>query len=129
MMSNESNFEDCLTAMDQMKKLGPLNKIIEMIPGINASQLGSVDFEKGEKQLNKTKAIIYSMTPKERKNPQLVIGSSSRKKRIALGAGTTIVEVNKLIKSYDMMKKNMKQMKSLTKKSKKGLFGKMPFMN
>ena len=129
MMSNEINFEDFLTAMDQMKKLGPLNKIIEMIPGINASQLGSVDFEKGEKQLNKTKAIIYSMTPKERKNPQLVIGSSSRKKRIALGAGTTIVEVNKLIKSYDMMKKNMKQMKSLTKKSKKGLFGKMPFMN
>lgn len=129
MMSNEINFEDFLTAMEQMKKLGPLNKIMEMMPGVNSSQLGSVDFEKGEKQLDKTKAIIYSMTAKERKNPQLVIGSSSRKKRIALGAGTTIVEVNKLIKGYDMMKKNMKQMKSLTKKSKKGLFGKMPFMS
>ena len=85
--------------------------------------------EKGEKQMAKIEAIIYSMTIKERRNPSLVIGSSSRKKRIALGAGTTIQEVNKLIKGYEMMKKNMKQFKSLTKKSKKGLFGKMPFMS
>ena len=83
--------------------------------------------EKGQKQLGKIESIIYSMTLKERRNPSLVIGSSSRKKRIALGAGTTIQEVNKLIKGYDMMKKNMKQMKSLTKGSKKGLFGKLPF--
>lgn len=127
MIGSELNFEDYLTAMEQMKKLGPLNKIIEMIPGVNAQQLGQIDMEKGEKQLEKVKAIIYSMTLKERRNPSLVIGSSSRKKRIALGAGTTIQEVNKLIKGYDMMKKNMKQMKSLTKKSKKGLFGKLPF--
>ena len=127
MIGSELNFEDYLTAMEQMKKLGPLNKIIEMIPGVNAQQLGQIDMEKGEKQLEKIKAIIYSMTIKERRNPNLVIGSSSRKKRIALGAGTTIQEVNKLIKGYDMMKKNMKQMKSLTKKSKKGLFGKLPF--
>ena len=74
-------------------------------------------------------AIIYSLTLKERRNPQLVIGSSSRKKRIALGSGSTIQEVNKLIKGYEMMKKNMKQFKSLTKKSKKGLLGKFPFMS
>lgn len=127
MINAEFNFEDFLTAMDQMKKLGPLNKIMEMIPGVNAQQLEALDMEKSEKQMAKMKAIIQSMTVKERRNPSLIIGSSSRKKRVALGAGTTIQEVNKLIKGYDMMKKQMKQMKSLTKKSKKGLFGKLPF--
>ena len=129
MMGSELNFEDYLTAMSQMKKLGPLNKIMEMIPGVDSKALGQVDMEKGEKEMAKMEAIIYSMTIKERRNPLLVIGSSSRKKRIALGAGTTIQEVNKLIKGYEMMKKNMKQFKSLTKKSKKGLFGKLPFMS
>ena len=127
MMGNDINFEDYLTAMEQMKKLGPINKLMEMIPGVNSDMLKKIDMEKGEKELEKVKAIIYSMTIKERRNPSLVIGSASRKKRIALGAGTTIQEINKLIKGYDMMKKNMKQMKSLTKKSKKGLFGKLPF--
>jgi len=129
MMGSELNFEDYLTAMSQMKKLGPLSKLIEMVPGVDSKTLGQIDMEKGEKQMAKIEAIIYSMTIKERRNPSLVIGSSSRKKRIALGAGTTIQEVNKLIKGYEMMKKNMKQFKSLTKKSKKGLFGKMPFMS
>ena len=129
MINAEFNFEDFLTAMDQMKKLGPLNKIMEMIPGVNAQQLEALDMEKSEKQMAKMKAIIQSMTVKERRNPSLIIGSSSRKKRVALGAGTTIQEVNKLIKGYDMMRKQMKQMKSLTKKSKKGLFGKLPFMS
>ncbi|MCI6190171.1 MAG: signal recognition particle protein [Clostridium sp.] len=129
MMNAEFNFEDFLTAMDQMNKLGPLNKILEMLPGVNAQQLEAVDMEKSEKQMAKMKAIIQSMTAKERKNPSLIINSSSRKKRVALGAGTTIQEVNKLIKGYDMMRKQMKQMKSLTKKSKKGLFGKLPFMS
>ena len=127
MMGNDINFEDYLTAMEQMKKLGPINKLLEMIPGFNNDMLKQVDMEKGEKELEKVKAIIYSMTLKERRNPSLVVGSASRKKRIALGAGTTIQEINKLIKGYDMMKKNMKQMKSLTKNSKKGLFGKLPF--
>ncbi len=129
MMNAEFNFDDFLTAMDQMNKLGPLNKILEMIPGINSEQLGNIDMEKSEKQINKMRAIIQSMNAKERRNPALVIGSSSRKKRIALGSGSTIQEVNKLIKGYEMMKKQMKQVKSLTKKSKKGLFGKMPFMS
>lgn len=129
MMTNELNFEDFLTAMEQMKKLGPLNKIMEMIPGMESQNVGKIDFEKSEKQLDKTKVIIQSMTLKERRNPSLLIGSSSRKKRVALGAGTTIQEVNKLIKGYEAMKKQMKQVKSLTKKSRKGLFGKMPFMS
>ena len=128
MLENDFNYEDYLSAMEQMKKLGSLSKIMEMVPGI-PKEMKDMDFDSGEKQLGRIKAIIYSMTPKERKNPKLLAGSSSRKKRIAKGSGTSIQEVNKLIKGFDVMRKQMKQMKSLTKKSKKGFFGKMPFMS
>ena len=126
MMENDFTYDDYLTAMEQMKKLGSLSKIMEMIPGI-PKEIKDIDFDAGEKHLARVKAIIHSMTPKERKNPKLIVGSSSRKKRIANGSGTSLQEVNKLIKGHDMMRKQMKQMKSLTKKSKKGLFGKLPF--
>lgn len=126
MMENDFTYEDYLTAMEQMKKLGSLSKIMELIPGI-PKEMKEIDFDASEKQLARVKAIIYSMTPKERKNPKLLSGSSSRKKRIAKGSGTSLQEVNKLIKGHEMMRKQMKQMKSLTKKSKKGLFGKLPF--
>ena len=89
----------------------------------------NIDFDAGEKELNKVKSIIYSMTPKERRNPKLISGSSSRKKRIAKGSGTSLQDVNKLIKGFDVMRKQMKQMKSMQKKSKKGFFGKLPFMS
>ncbi|MBL4930854.1 signal recognition particle protein [Clostridium paridis] len=125
--SSDFNFEDYLTAMEQMNKLGPINKFLEMMPGVNAKQLQGIDFAAGEKQMGRTKAIIQSMTQKERRNPQLVSGSSSRKKRIAHGSGTSIQEINKLLKGFEAARKQMKQMKSLTKNSKKGLFGKLPF--
>ena len=126
MMENDFTYDDYLTAMEQMKKLGSLSKIMEMIPGV-PKEMKEIDFDAGEKQLARVKAIIHSMTPKERRNPKLIVGSSSRKKRIAMGSGTSLQEVNKLIKGHEMMRKQMKQMKSLTKKSKKGLFGKLPF--
>ena len=126
MMENDFTYDDYLTAMEQMKKLGSLSKIIDMIPGI-PKEMKNIDFDAGQKELDKVKAIIYSMTAKERKNPKLLVGSSSRKKRIAKGSGTSLQDVNKLIKGHDMMRKQMKQVKSMTKKSKKGLFGKMPF--
>ena len=126
MMENDFTYDDYLTAMEQMKKLGSLSKIIDMIPGV-PKEMKEIDFDAGEKQLSRVKAIIYSMTAKERKNPKLIVGSSSRKKRIAMGSGTSLQEVNKLIKGHEMMRKQMRQMKSLTKKSKKGLFGKLPF--
>ena len=126
MMENDFTYDDYLTAMEQMKKLGSLSKIIDMIPGV-PKEMKEIDFDAGEKQLSRVKAIIYSMTAKERKNPKLIAGSSSRKKRIAMGSGTSLQEVNKLIKGHEMMRKQMRQMKSLTKKSKKGLFGKLPF--
>ena len=129
MLNQEINFDDYLMAMEQMKKLGPLNKILEMIPGMNSKELQGVDFEKGQEAMDRTKAIIQSMTAKERRNPDILNKEKSRKNRIAKGSGTTVQEVNKLIKGYEMMKKNMKQMKSFTKKSKKGLFGKLPFMS
>ena len=128
MLNQEFNFEDYLMAMDQMAKLGPLNKLLEMIPGMNAKELQGVDLSKGEATMAMTKAIIHSMTAKERRNPNLVAKSMSRKTRIAKGSGTSIQEVNKLMKSYEMMKKNMKQMKSMQKQVKKGgLFGKLSF--
>ena len=129
MLNQEFNFDDYLMAMEQMKKLGPLNKIMEMIPGMNSKELQGVDFEKGTEALDKTKAIIQSMTSKERKNPSLIVKSPSRKARIAKGSGTNIQELNKLMKGYEMMKKNMKQMKSFQKQAKRGggLFGKLPF--
>lgn len=128
MLENDFTYDDYLVAMDQMKKLGSLSKIMDMIPGI-PKELKNIDFDASEKQLVKIRSIIYSMTPKERRNPKLLPGSSSRKKRIAKGSGTTLQDVNKLIKGFDMMRKQMKQMKSLQKKSKKGFFGRMPFMN
>jgi signal recognition particle subunit SRP54 len=128
MLNQEFNFEDYLMAMDQMAKLGPLNKLLEMIPGMNSKELQGVDLSKGEETMAITKAIIQSMTIKERRNPSLIAKSMSRKTRVAKGSGTSIQEVNKLMKSYEMMKKNMKQMKSMQKQVKKGgLFGKLPF--
>lgn len=129
MLNQEFNFDDYLSAMDQMKKLGPINKLIEMIPGVNSKELEGIDFSQGEKQMATVKAIIQSMTAKERKHPSLVIGNGSRKRRIAKGSGTTVQEVNKVLKGYEMMKKQMKQMKSFQKNvNKKGFLSKLPFM-
>lgn len=129
MMSQDFNLDDYLAMMEQMKKLGPLNKILEMMPGLNSKELQGVDLSQGEKEMKRREAIINSMTKKERKNPSLVSGSSSRKKRIALGSGTNIQDINKFLKEFDMMKKMMKQTKNMQKGFKKGLLGKLPFMN
>ncbi|ERI92886.1 signal recognition particle protein [Clostridiales bacterium oral taxon 876 str. F0540] len=129
MMSQEFNLDDYLSLMNQMKKLGPLNKIIEMMPGVNSKELQGVDFTQGEKELKRREAIINSMTKKERVNPSLVSSSPSRKKRIALGSGSNIQEINKFLKEFDMMKKLMKQTKNMQKGMKKGLLGKLPFMS
>jgi signal recognition particle subunit SRP54 len=127
MMSQEFNFEDFLTSMQQMKNLGPLNKILEMIPGANTKEIKNLDVEQSEKDLKRIEAIINSMTLKERRNPNLISSTPSRKKRIAAGSGTTIQEINKLMKEFESMKKMMKQMKGMQKGYKKGMFGKLPF--
>jgi signal recognition particle subunit SRP54 len=122
-MSEDFNLEDFLSSMKQMKKLGPLSKLLEMAPGMNAKELKDVDLSKSEKELATMEAIINSMTLKERRNPTIVSNSPSRKKRIASGSGTSIQQVNRVLKNYELMKKSMKQMKNM----KKGLFGKFPF--
>jgi signal recognition particle subunit SRP54 len=126
MMSKEFNFEDYLKAFEQMQKLGPLNKIMEMVPGMNSKEMKGVNLEDSEKEMMRTRSIIHSMSLKERRNPKL-LENASRKKRIAKGSRTTIQDVNKLLKGFENMKKMMKQMGSMQKGSKKGMFGKLPF--
>ncbi|AKN29442.1 signal recognition particle [Clostridium carboxidivorans P7] len=128
MMSQEFNLEDFLSSMKQIKKMGPMNKLLEMVPGLNTKELQGVDLSGSEKEMAKIEAIISSMTVKERRNPSLVSGSPSRKKRISQGSGTTVQQVNKILKDFENMKKMMKQMKGMQKSfGKKGMLGKLPF--
>lgn len=99
-----------------------------MMPGVNSKELKGLDLSQSEKEMKKTEAIINSMTIKERKNPNIISSSASRRKRVAQGSGTSIQDVNKLIKSFEQMKKMMKQMNGIQKKAKKGFMGKLPFM-
>lgn len=127
MLNKEFNFEDFLALMAQTKKLGPISKLIEMVPGVNMKELKGVDLSRGEKEMVKIEAIINSMTLKERRKPSIVSGSSSRKKRIAAGSGTNIQTVNKLLKDFEKIKKTMKQFNGMKKGFKKGAFSKFPF--
>ncbi|NLK97058.1 signal recognition particle protein [Defluviitalea saccharophila] len=118
----EFDFDDFLEQMQQVKKMGPLNQILGMIPGMNAQKLGDIDID--EKEIAHVEAIIKSMTKEERKDPSILNGS--RKKRIAAGSGRDLQEVNRLIKQFEQMRKMMKQFSDMTK-GKKGKF-KLPFM-
>jgi signal recognition particle subunit SRP54 len=100
------DLEDFLKQLQQIKKMGPIGKLLQMIPG--ASQIG--DLAPAEKQMKKTEAIIQSMTKDERKDPKII--SASRKKRIANGSGTTVHDVNLLLKQFEDMKKVMKMFSS-----------------
>ena len=120
---NDFNLEDFLSQMKQIKKMGPIQNIIGMIPGL--SQLKTDDLDVDEKVFTHMEAIINSMTIKERRNPAIL--NSSRKKRIARGSGRNIQEVNKLIRQFDDMKKVMKELTGMTGKGKKGRSG-LPFM-
>lgn len=115
-------FDDYLDQMNQMKKMGGLADIMNMIPGLG-NQLKNVQVD--ESQMDRIEAIILSMTLEERSNPDLL--NPSRKKRIALGAGVNIAEVNKLVKQFEQARKLMKQMPGMMGgKGKKGMF-KLPF--
>lgn len=120
------DFEDYLESMNQMKKMGGLSSILSMMPGMNMAQMKGFDSEEGEKKMARMEAIIYSMTVKERRNPEIL--NPSRKHRIAKGAGVDISEVNRMIKQFEQSKKMMKQLPNLMggKGGKKGRF-KLPF--
>lgn len=118
----EFNFEDFLDQMQQIKKMGPINQLLGMVPGLNTAKLG--DLEIDDKQMAHIEAIILSMTKEERLHPSIL--NMSRKKRIAKGSGRDIQEVNRLIKQFEQMQGMMKQF-SGAMKGKKGKF-KFPFM-
>jgi signal recognition particle subunit SRP54 len=107
----EGNFtlEDFLEQLQQVKKLGPLNKVMDMIPGMG-EMTKAIPQEDMEKQLKQTQAIINSMTIKERRDAKIIKGS--RKKRIARGSGTTVQDVNQLLMQFKQMQKMMKQLRN-----------------
>ena len=106
MKSGKLDLEDFLSQMKQIKKLGPLDKLLKLIPGASKMGLGNIQID--QKQLDRIEAIILSMTKKERQHPEII--KASRKTRIAKGSGTSVQEVNKLLTQFDQMKKMMKQM-------------------
>lgn len=124
MRTQTFTLEDFLDQMQQIKKMGPLQQILEMIPGMNTKMLKDVQID--EKKMGHIEAIIQSMTKAERHNPDII--NASRKKRISSGSGTAIQDVNKLLKDFENMKKMFKMMSDTGKHSKfgKGKF-KLPF--
>jgi len=120
----EFTLEDFKEQLQQVRKMGPLEDLLGMIPGMD-KQLKGMPGEIDEKEFGKIEAIINSMTPAERKNTDLINGS--RKKRIARGSGTRVQDVNRLIKQFDDSRKLMKQFADAGRKGKKGIPFKMPF--
>jgi signal recognition particle subunit SRP54 len=126
LMKNRFTLTDFYEQLTQLKSMGSFSDIAGMIPGVDSKALAGASVD--EKALAKTEAIILSMTPAERDNPSLL--NSSRKKRIARGSGTQVVDVNRLLKQFEQMQtltkqlsgKNMKKLMS-GKKPRKGLFG------
>lgn len=115
--TQQFTLEDFLDQMQQIKSMGPISRVIDMIPGLDRRQLAGVDIN--EKELIHVEAIIKSMTRKERHNPDII--NASRKKRIAAGSGTTVQDVNRLLKRFEEMKRMFKQMTEMTA-GKKGIF-------
>ncbi|WP_044893795.1 signal recognition particle protein [Bacillus alveayuensis] len=116
-------FDDFLEQLGQVRKMGPLDEIIKMLPGANKIK-GLNNIQVDEKQISHVEAIIRSMTKEEKTNPEII--NASRKKRIAKGSGTSVQEVNRLLKQFEEMKKMMKMMTTMTKGKKKGF--RFPFM-
>ncbi len=104
-LKSQFTLDDYLEQMRQMKKMGPLQDLLKMVPGVNAQALGNVNID--ERKIDRIEAMITSMTKKERANPSIL--NSSRKKRVADGSGTKIQEVNMFLKQFDQMQKMMKQ--------------------
>ena len=119
-------FDDYLESMNQMKNMGGISSVLSMMPGIGGSKMKDIEGMIDESALARTEAIILSMTPKERSNPDIL--NPSRKKRIAAGAGVDISEVNRLVKQFEQSRKMMKQLPGMMggKMGKRGKF-KLPF--
>lgn len=121
--NQQFTFDDFLDQLQQVQQMGSISQLLEMIPGMGGKQLKNLDVD--EKELVYVKAIIQSMTKDERQNPNIINGS--RRKRIAIGSGTSVQQVNKLLKQFDQTRKMMKQFTDMGKSTKKGGKFKMPF--
>lgn len=122
--TQQFTLDDFLDQMQQVKKMGPLNQVLGMLPGMNSKAMQNVEVD--EKQMSHVEAIIKSMTAKERADSSIINGS--RRKRIAAGSGTTIQDVNRLLKQFEEMKKMMKMVSDAGRKGGKGLGRfKLPF--
>ena len=128
MKKAQFDFEDYLESMNQMKKMGGLSSVMSMMPGLSGmgGKMPDLDNEENEKRMARMEAIIYSMTPDERRNPDLL--NPSRKHRIAKGAGVDIAEVNRMVKQFNEAKKMMKKLPGMMggRGGKKGKF-RLPF--
>ena len=113
--ANKFTLSDFYDQLVQIKSMGSMQDILSMMPGVDAKALSGANID--EKAMARTEAIIQSMTPYERENPGVI--SSSRRKRIAAGSGTTIVDVNKLLRQFESMQKLMKQINGMSGKQKK----------
>ena len=125
LMAGDFNLEDFLNQMQQIKKLGPIGQLLDMVPGMG-QMTKDVDMNDAEKEMKRIEAIIQSMTPAERRNPKLL--KASRKRRIAAGSGTQVQDVNALLKQFKEMQRMMKQLKSGRGRGlAKMLGGRLPF--
>ena len=129
---SQFDFEDYLESMKQMRKMGGLGSIMNMLPGLGGmgglgkGKMPDIDADDAEQKMARVEAIIYSMTPAERGDPNLI--NPSRKRRIAAGAGVDISEVNRLVKQFEQARKMMKQMPNMMGKGKRGgKFGNFKF--
>lgn len=123
MRNQQFTFDDFLEQLQQIKNMGSLSDILGMMPGMNMKKLKGLEVD--DHQIVQVEAIIKSMTMEERNNPSII--NASRRRRIALGSGTAVQDVNKLIKNFEQTKKMMKQFSNMEKGVKKGKF-KLPFM-
>lgn len=114
LMAGKFDLDDFLNQLQQVKKMGPIGQLLEMVPGLN-KMAKDIPMDVAEKQLGLTEAIINSMTMKERRNPRIL--NASRKRRVANGSGTSVQEINQLLKQFKQMQKMMKQFKDPRKLS------------
>lgn len=120
LMAGEFNLEDFLKQMQQIKRLGPITQLMDMIPGMGKMTKG-VDLSGAEHELKRIEAIIQSMTVEERRNPKVL--KASRKRRVAVGSGTSVQEVNALLKQFREMQRMMRQVRRGGNRGLSGLFG------
>ncbi len=113
MVQGEFTLDDFADQLTQVRRMGPIGKLLDMVPGVSSGLVGQIDASQAESQLTRTQAILQSMTRLERRKPEIL--NASRKRRIAAGSGTSVQEVNQLLRQYRQMRKLFKQL------SKRGL--------